>query len=251
MPTTNALSVRSMLKLDFYRLFRTPAFYIMLGVSAMIPALILSIPGATPAGGASSTPLVLTSVWQLIESTGGSAAASPLDFAGYANINMVFIFSGLLMALFVASDYNSGFVKAIFTAHAKKTDYVVSKTAIGVFGGAAMIVAYVIGVVAAGLITGASFAVGVGGLIFCLLSKILLMAVFCSLFLVIAVFFRSQLWWTIVFTFLLGMVLYPAASVATLASTVVTVGLCLVAGVAGAVVFGAVSRVILNHRDLA
>jgi len=241
-----------MLKLDFYRLFHTPAFYIMLGVAAMIPALILSMAGATPVGGASANPpLVLTNVWQLIESTGGASAASPLDFAGYANINMVFIFAGLLMALFVASDYNSGFVKAIFTAHAKKTDYVISKTAIGVFGGAAMIVAYVIGAVATGLITGASFAVGVSGLIFCLLSKILLMAVFCSLFLVVAVFFRSQLWWTIVFTFLLGMVLYPAASVATLASTVVTVGLCLVAGAAGAVVLGAVSRVILNHRDLA
>ena len=43
----------------------------------------------------------------------------------------------------------------------RKTDYIVSKTAIVVFGGAAMIVAYVIGAVAAGLITGASFAVGV------------------------------------------------------------------------------------------
>ena len=242
-----------MLKLDFCRLFHTPAFYIMLGVAAMIPALILSMAGATPAGGASSNPpLVLASVWQLIESTGGSSAgANPLDFAGYANINMVFIFAGLLMALFVASDYNSGFVKAIFTAHARKTDYVISKTAIGVFGGAAMIVAYVIGAVAAGLITGASFAVGVGGLIFCLVSKVLLMGVFCSLFLVIAVFFRSQLWWTIVFTFLLGMVFYPAASVATLASTGVTVALALVAGAAGAVLFGAISGVILNRRDLA
>jgi len=254
MATTSSTTLRvsSMLKLDFYRLFHTPAFYIMLGVSAIIPALILSMAGTTPAGGASTTPaLDLVNTWQLIERAGGAAAASPLDFAGYANINMVFIFAGLLVALFVASDYSSGFVKTIFTAHARKLDYVISKTAIGVFGGVTMIVAYLIGAVAAGLITGKSFEVAAGGLVLCLLSKMLLMAVFCSLFLVIAVFFRNQLWWTIVFTFLLGMVFYPAASVATLASTSVTLVVSLAAGAAGALVFGAISALILNHRDLA
>ena len=251
--------MRSMLKLDFYRLFHTPAFYIMLLVAAIIPALLLTTAGIeTPAAGAVATPataapaMEITNTWQLIESTGGSAIAeNPLDFGGFANINMVFIFAGLLMAIFVAHDYSSGFAKNIFTVHSKKMDYVVSKSAIGVFGGACMILTYVIGAAASGLIMGKTFDVNVSGLIMCLVSKIFLMGVFCALFLGIAVFFRNKLWMTIIFTFLFGMILYPAASVATLGATVVTTLISLVAGGIGAIAFGAVSTLILKKRDLA
>jgi hypothetical protein len=47
------------------------------------------------------------------------------------------------------------------------------------------------------------------------------------------------------------MMLYPAASVATLNSTVITTLISLLAGVIGAAVIGVVSGFILNHRDLA
>jgi len=249
-----------MLKLDFYRLFHTPAFYMMLIIAAIIPAMVLSMGDIEPPVSSNphavstevSTPSAeITNAWQLIESTGGSAVAdNPLDFAGFANINMLFIFAGLLMAIFVSHDYSSGFVKNIFTVHSKKIDYVVSKSAIGVFGGAGMIITYVFGTVIAGLLTGKSFDVNVAGLIMCLISKAYLMSVFCSLFLCIAVFFRNRLWLTIVFTFLLGMMLYPAASVATLGSTGMTVLLAATAGAAGAVAFGTVSTSILKKRDL-
>ena len=263
-----ASRMRSMLKLDFYRLFHTPAFYIMLLVAAMIPALLLTtagidpsttgaatggIPGSVPAAANAATPAMeITNTWQLIESTGGSAIAeNPLDFGGFANINMVFIFAGLLMAIFVAHDYSSGFAKNIFTVHSKKMDYVASKSSIGVFSGVCMIITYVIGAVASGLITGKSFDVNMSGLVMCLMSKMLLMGVFCSLFLGIAVFFRNKLWLTIVFTFLFGMILYPAGSVATLSATVVTVLISLLVGAIGAIAFGAVSAFILKKRDLA
>jgi len=254
----------SMLKLDFYRLFHTPAFYIMLFVAAMIPALLLTTTGIDPsttgtaAGNvtnavpAAAPAMEITNTWQLIESTGGSAIAeNPLDFGGFANINMVFIFAGLLMAIFVAHDYSSGFAKNIFTVHSKKMDYVVSKSSIGVFSGVCMIITYVIGAVASGLITGKAFDVNMSGLVMCLISKMLLMGVFCSLFLGIAVFFRNKLWMTIIFTFLFGMILYPAGSIATLGSTVVTILISLVAGAIGALAFGAVSTLILKRRDLA
>ena len=254
--------ISSMLKLDFYRLFHTPAFYIMLFIAAMIPALLLTTTGIDPsatAGGLTNTvpattapAMQITNTWQLIESTGGSAIAeNPLDFGGFANINMVFIFAGLLMAIFVAHDYSSGFVKNIFTVHSKKMDYVVSKSAVGAFGGVGMIITYVIGAVVSGLITGKSFDVNMGGLVMCLISKMLLMGIFCSLFLGIAVFFRNKLWLTIIFTFLSGMILYPAGSVATLGATAVTIFISLIAGVIGAVAFGAVSTLILRKRDLA
>jgi len=240
----------SMLKLDFYRLFHTPAFYIMLLIAAIIPAMVLAMSGA-PAPGAAAPTMVFTNAWQLIESTGGAAAANPMDMGGYANINMVFIFAGLLMAIFVAHDYSSGFVKNVFTVHSKKMDYVISKSAVGVFGGAAMIVTYLFGTVVAGLMTGKAFEVNAGGLIFCLLSKMFLMGIFCGLFLAIAVFFRNKLWLTIVFTFLLGMMFYPAASAATLNSTGVTALLSLAAGVIGLAAIGSVSTLFLKNRDLA
>jgi len=252
--------VKSMLKLDFYRLFHTPAFYIFLIISAIIPAMVLGMSGMDTTGaGAGNTAYApvssapapeFTNAWQLIESTGGSAASSPLDFGGYANINMLFIFAGLLMAIFVAHDYSSGFVKNIFTVHSKKLDYVISKSAVGIFGGAGMIVAYVCGTVLAGLLTGKAFDVNMSGLVLCLISKTFLMGAFCSLFLVIAVFFRNKLWMTIVFTFLFGMMFYPAASVATLSSTAITMLLALLAGAAGAAAFGAVSSLFLKKRDL-
>ena len=250
--------MRSMLKLDFYRLFHTPAFYIMLFVAAMIPALLLTTTGMEPSGSATGVPvqaapsIEITNVWQLVESTGGSAIAeNPLDFGGFANINMVFIFAGLLMAIFVAHDYSSGFAKNIFTVHSKKMDYVVSKSAIGIFSGMGMIITYVIGTVVSGLITGKSFDVNVAGLVMCLVSKMILMGVFCSLFLGIAVFFRNKLWLTIIFTFLLGMMLYPAGSIATLGSTIITILISLLAGAIGAGAFGAISTLILKKRDLA
>jgi len=259
---TFANRIKSMLKLDFYRLFHTPAFYIMLVVAAIIPAMVLALSVADTASPTSNSAYtqntsqvempVYDNTWQLIESTGGSAVAdNPMDFAGFANINMLFIFAGLLMAIFVAHDYDSGFVKNIFTVHSKKMDYVISKTAIGVFGGTGMIITYVLGTVLAGLISGKAFDVNLSGLILCLLSKAFLMGVFCSLFLGIAVFFRNKLWLTISFTFLLGMMFYPAASVATLSSTVLTVLLSLTGGAVGAFVFGTVSSLILRKRDLA
>ena len=254
--------VKSMLKLDFYRLFHTPVFYILLLFAALIPALVLSMAGAAPpatganvgaavAAAPTAPAMEIDNAWQIVESLGGSAVAeNPLDFAGFANINMLFIFAGLLMAIFVAHDYSSGFAKNIFTVHSKKVDYVISKTAVGVFGGGGMIITYVIGTVLAGLLTGKAFDVNVSGLVMCLLSKLFLMGIFCSLFLGIAVFFRNKLWMTIVFTFLFGMMLYPAASVATLSSTVVTMLITLVAGVIGAVAIGSASSLILKKRDL-
>jgi hypothetical protein len=239
------MRIGSMLRLDFYRLIHTPALYIMLAVAAIIPAMLL-----TTTGGSEAT-MGITNVWQVVETLPGGVSGDISDFGSFANINMVFIFAGLLMAIFVAHDYSSGFVKNVFTVHAKKVDYVISKSVAGVVGGAGMILAYIFGAVVSGIITGKSFDVNVSGLIMCVISKMFLMGVFCSLFLGVAVFFRNRLWLTIVFTFLLGMMLYPAASVATLGSTIVTALISLIAGIIGAVAIGTVSRFILNHRDLA
>jgi hypothetical protein len=236
-----------MLKMDFYRLFHTPALYIMLLIAAIIPAMVLSTSGS---GNAQSPSVEMTNAWQIVEILPGGVSGSVSDFGSFANINMVFIFAGLLLSIFVSHDYSSGFVKNIFTVHSRKMDYVISKSLIGIFGGAGMIITYVVGAVVVGIFMGKSFEVNIAGLVMCLLSKMFLMAIFVSLFLAISVFFKSKLWMTIVFTFLFGMMLYPAASVATLGTTAAVMIGSLVAGIAGAVGIGAISSLFLKKRDL-
>lgn len=241
---SKGLRLRSMFRLDFYRLLHTPALYIMLAISAMIPAMILTTSGE-------ESGIVYNNAWQLVESLGGSAAgANPMDFSGYANINMVFIFAGLLMSIFIAHDYSSGFVKNIFTVHAQKFDYAISKLVMGIFGGVGMLVTYVFGTAISGIIMGISFEVNVMSLLACLLSKAILMSVFCALFLCVSVFFKSKLWLTIVFTFLLGMMFYPAASIATLNAALSTVVISLIAGIVGTTILCSIATMFLKKRDL-
>ncbi len=241
--------LKSMLKLDFYRLLRTPAFYIMLVVAACIPALVLGMVGAAETGEAT-----FTNTWQVVEGLSGNTAGL-MDFANMANINMLFIFAALLISIFVAHDYSSGFVKNVFAVHAKKSDYIVSKSIAGIFGGVCMIVVYTLAAILVGAIMGKSFdlgAAGVGGLFACLFSKMFLMGIFVPLYLSVAVLFKQKLWLTIIATFAAGIIFYPVASIAVpLDSTFLTLIMCIAAAAIGFVGFGALSSLILNKRDLA
>ena len=204
--------LKPMIKLDFYRLFRTPVFYIMVCVAALIPALVLAMAGANEAAGEQS----FTNTWQVIEGLSGNTAGL-MDFANMANINMLYIFAALMLSIFVAHDYSSGFVKNIFTVHAQKSDYVVSKSLAGIFGGVCMIISYTLVTIVVGAVMGKSFdsgAAGAGGIILCLLSKMFLMGVFVPLYLSIAVLFKQKLWMTIIATFAAGILFYPVASIA-------------------------------------
>ena len=240
--------IKSMLRLDFYRLFRSPIFYIMLGVAAIIPALILTM-GMAESPDGEAPQLIIDNVWQLISTKGSAFAVNGM--AGFATIDMVFIFAGILMAIFVARDYMTGFIKNIFTVHSKKEDYVISKTAVGVFSGVCMILTYTLGTILCGAIMGKGFDVNVGGLILCLLSKMVMMLAFCSLFLAIAVFFKDKLWLTIICTFLFGMVLYPVAIFANLDSNILTFIMSTLGSVLLGVGFYYLSRLFMRKRDLA
>jgi len=238
-----------MIKLDFYRLFHTPIFYIMVGVAALIPALVLAMAGAAEEGGQA-----FTNTWQVFEGVSGNTAGL-MDFANMANVNMVFIFAALLISVFVAHDYSSGFVKNIFTVHAKKPDYVVSKSFAGIFGGMCMILAYFIVTIIVGGIMGKSFELGAanaGGVILCLLSKMFLMGVFVPLYLIGAVLFKQKLWMTIIATFAAGILFYPVASLAVpLDASLLTLIICVLAAGIGFIGFGSLASLILNKRDLA
>ena len=243
--------IKSMLNVDFYRLFLTPLFYIMIFVSAIIPALVFTIVGANE----TTTTPTFTNVWQVIESaSGANAGAGLMDLAMMCNINMVFIFVAIMISIFVSHDYSSGYNKSIFTVHSKKIDYVISKTIIGLISGACMVVAYVFGAMLAGLITGLSFSLGSATILTaftCILSKICLMGVFVPLYIVVAVFFKQKLWLSILGSFAVGILFYPIAMMsAPLNSGFLNLILCLAGGTMLGVGFGALSTFILKKRDL-
>ena len=99
--------IKSMLGVDFYRLFHTPVFYIFLAIAAIIPAMVLGTSGMENLQTGEESVQLYTNVWHII------AAEKPLyvvsNIAEYANMNMVFIFGGIMVSIFIGHDYKSGY----------------------------------------------------------------------------------------------------------------------------------------------
>ena len=193
--------LKGLLGVDFYRLFHTPLFYIFLAIAAIIPAMILGMTNiADPNTGEINR--LYTNTWQVI------AAKTPLyvvsDIAEYANMNMVFIFGGIMVSIFIGHDYKSGYVKQLFTTHAKKQDYMMSKSISCAFAMACMCITYLIGTVTAGLFTQTSFDVNVFSLIIAILSKIIMSLGWASLFTFLNIIFRRYFGVSIVSSFFFG-----------------------------------------------
>ena len=259
--------LKGMLGVDFYRLFHTPMFYIFLAIAAIIPAMILGTTGMeNPQTGMAAAPLY-TNVWHII------AAETPLyvvnTIAEYANMNMVFIFGGIMVSIFIGHDYKSGYVKQLFTTHAKKQDYMMSKSLTCAFAMACMCVTYLIGAVAAGLLTGVSFAVNPVSLICAILGKMLMSLGWASLYTFLNIIFRKYFGISIVSSFffgtgiliiggaavvgnspLLNVFLYGSSVYACLSSNVLTILVCLIVSVVWAVIYNVLGTRILTKCDV-
>lgn len=259
--------LKGMLGVDFYRLFHTPMFYIFLGIAAIIPAMILGTTGMeNPQTGVAAAPLY-TNTWQII------AANTPLyvvnSIAEYANMNMVFIFGGIMVSIFIGHDYKSGYVKQLFTTHAKKQDYMMSKSVIGAFSMACMCITYLLGAVAAGLLTQTSFEVNVASLVFAILGKMLMSMGWASLYTFLNIIFRRYFGVSIASSFFFGtgiliigaaaiignnsalnIFLYGASVYACLSSSFLTVLVCLVCSLVWAVIYNALGTRILSKCDV-
>ncbi|MDE7264996.1 MAG: hypothetical protein K2N52_01820, partial [Clostridia bacterium] len=122
----------------------------------------------------------------------------------YANMNMVFIFGGIMVSIFIGHDYKSGYVKQLFTTHAKKQDYMISKTLTGAFSMACMCITYLIGGVASGVFSGLPFSVNAGSLICAITGKIIMSLGWSALYTFINIIFRRLFWISIALCFFLG-----------------------------------------------
>ena len=253
--------IKGMLGVDFYRLFHTPLFYIFLAIAAIIPAMILGM--TTMEGG---EPLY-TNTWNIV------AADTPLyvinTIGDYANMNMVFIFGGIMVSIFIGHDYKSGYVKQLFTTHAKKQDYMISKSISCAFAMGCMCITYLLGGVIAGLFTGSDMSVNVGSLILAIISKILMSLGWASLYTLLNVIFRRYFGVSIASSFFLGtgiliigvaalvgnspilnIFLYGSSVYACLSSNIVTLIVCTLVSVSWAVIYNVLGTVILNKCDV-
>lgn len=249
--------IRGMLGVDFYRLFHTPMFYIFLVIAAIIPAMIL---------GTSEGPMY-TNTWQII------AADTPLyvvhAIGEYANMNMVFIFGSIMVSIFIGHDYKSGYVKQLFTTHAKKQDYMISKAVVGAFSMACMCITFLLGTVVAGLLTGASFDGNIGSLILAVLGKMVMSLGWASLYTCLNVIFRRYFGVSIASSFFFGtgiliigaaailgnssvlnIFLYGSSVYACLSSNLLTLIVCLAVSLIWSVIYTVADTCILSRCDV-
>ena len=256
-----AQRIKNMLGVDFYRLFHTPLYYIFLAIAAVIPAMILGTSGME-----GSEPLY-SNTWNII------AADTPLyvvnGIGEYANMNMVFIFGGIMVSIFVGNDYRSGYVKQLFTTHAKKQDYVISKTIVCAFSMACMCLTYLIGAVGGGFFARASFEVNVGSLILAILGKMVMSLGWASLYTFLNVIFRKFFGISIASSFffgtgiliigaaavmgnnaLLNIFLYGSSVYACLSANVLTLLVCVVCSAFWTVTYNVLGTRILSASDV-
>ena len=259
--TSFSKRLKSMLGVDFYRLFHTPLFYIMLAISAMIPALIMSM-GMGGGEGA-----LYTNTWNIV------AADTPLyivrDIGDYANMNMVFIFGGIMVSIFIGHDYRSGYVKQLFTTHAKKRDYMMSKSIVCAFGMACMCVAYLIAGAFGGLLSGASMDVNVGSLLVAVLGKMIMSLGWASLYTFLNVVLRRHFGISIALSFFIGTgipvigaaalvgnnsvlnaLLYGSSVNACLSGNLTTLITCAVVSIAWAIIYNVLGSAVLARSDV-
>ncbi len=262
--------IKGMLGVDFYRLFHTPLFYIFLGIAAIIPAMVSAMTVMPGPDGAPGTALY-SNVWQIIASTKTLYVIEGV--ADYANMNMVFIFGGIMVSIFIGHDYKSGYVKQLFTTHAKKQDYMISKSLVCAFAMACMCVTYLIGGTVGGLFAGYEVSVNAGSLLIAIFGKMILSLGWASLYTFLNVIFRRYFGVSIASSFFFGtgiliigvaaivenlsvpttflnLFLYGASVNANLSSNIGALAVCIAVSAAWTVFYNFVGSKILARSDV-
>ncbi len=253
--------IKSMLGVDFRRMFTSPLFYIMIGISLILPILILvmttMLDGSVTVDPQTSAETVMEgfkNVWQIIGSVSGGEQTMSLDIVSMCNINMIFFMIAIFVCLFVGDDFRSGYAKNLFTVRSKKNDYVISKSITCFVAGASMLIAFFVGSMIGGAISGLSFALEGAtafNVIMSMLSKIAIVAIFVSIYILASVFAKQKLWLSLIMAFGTGMLMFMMIPIITpLNSTIVNVLLCLVGSALFSFGIGFASKAILEKSSL-
>lgn len=261
--------IKGMMGVDFYRLFHTPLFYIFLAIAAIIPAMVSAMTTMPNQNG--ETVSLYSNVWQIIAADTSLYVIRGIE--DYANMNMVFIFGGIMVSIFIGHDYKSGYVKQLFTTHAKKQDYMISKSLVCAFAMACMCVTYLIGGTIGGILVGYETDVNVMSLIIAIVGKIIMSLGWASLYTFLNVIFRKYFGISICSSFFFGtgiliigaaavvenlslpssflnIFLYGASVNACLASNILTLVICIVVSVAWFLIYNILGTKILSSSDV-
>ena len=257
-----------MLNVDFKRLLLSRTFYIILAACLVAPILILVMTtmmdgtvSVDPQTGKETVMEGFDNLWQIIGSVSvdgdaGAEAGAAIDMGltAMCNINMLYFAISALVCVFVGEDFRSGYSKNLFTVRSKKSDYVASKTIVLTFGAAMMVLAFFLGSLIGGAVSGLPFDMidfNLGNLVFCLLSKMVLVSVFVPIYLVMSVAAKDKIWLSVILSMGVGMFLFMMIPMLTpLNATALNLTLCAIGGTGFSFGLGAVSNLILNKTSL-
>lgn len=261
---TNFFSKRlkTMLKVDSKRMFNSSFFYIMVGIAFVVPILILvmttMMDGSVtqnPQTGEEQIMHGFDYAWQILGSvSGGDQATAGMDMMSMCNINMMYFAIAVLVCVFVCDDFRSGYAKNLFAVRAQKTDYVASKTLVCSLGGGAMILAFVLGTIIGGGVSGLSFQmVGFNAynLVCSVISKVILVPIFVGIFLTMSVIGKQKTWLAMCLSLGVGMFLFMMIDIASpLNATVMHILISLVGSALFAFGMGLISNKVLQKTSL-
>ena len=252
--------VKSMIKVDFRRMFKSKLFYILIACALVLPIIMtvmMSMMDGQESVNQQTGEITIMegpeNAWQNIGTLPGEPLGGDEIFM-MCNINMMFMAVAVFVCLFISDDFRSGYAKNLFTVRAKRGEYVVSKTISGFICGALMLIAYLVGSILGGASSGLSFdlhGLNAGNIVMCMLAKIFLMLVFVSIFTLISVAAKQKAWLAICGSLGGGMLLFMMVFMITpLGSTLLNVVLCAAGGALFAFGLGAISKVVLKKTSL-
>jgi len=264
------MRLSSMLKVDLRRMFTMPLIYIVVGSCLVMPVLILVMTtmmdgsvSVNPQTGVETVIEGFDNVWQIIGTVSGGAPegtdsaedmAMDMGLTTMCNINMLYFFIAVLVCIFVSEDFRSGYAKNLFTVRAKKSDYVISKTLVCTLGGILMILAFFVGSLLGGAVSGLPFEMNgfsIGELALCILSKAVLVSVFVPIYLVMSVTAKHKLWLSMILSMAVGMLLFMMIPLLTpLNAGIGNLLVCLIGGTVLCIALGAASNAILKKTSL-
>lgn len=252
--------LKSMLLVDFRRLFTSPLFYIMVGISLVVPILILVMTTmmdgtitVDPQTGNETIFEGFTSVWQII-GTANNATTMGMDVTSMCNINLMYFLIAVFVCVFVSDDFRSGYAKNLFTVRTKKDDYIISKTVVCFTVGAVMLCVFFVGAMVGGAITGLSFALEnatSANVVFCMLSKMFLVGIFVAIYLFASLIAKQKLWLGLLLSLGIGMLFFTITIIMTpLNCGILNLVLCAVGSALFCTGIGFASYAILNKLDI-
>ena len=129
---TFAKRIKSMLKVDFRRMFKSRLFYILIACALIMP-ILMTVMMSMMDGSVSTNPQTgeetvmqgPENTWQNIGTLPGEPLGGDEIFM-MCNINMMFMAVAVFICLFISDDFRSGYAKNLFTVRARKGVYVIS-----------------------------------------------------------------------------------------------------------------------------